>query len=245
MQIDDEFLPITEIARMWAVESPNMPESEILKRLWVAFWKGEFEGKFFIFQPDGRIGEITDERLYFYRDQLFYILKKMAGLRVEPIQGDGYGQEKIDGQWYYHNPGDAAYKKLILNLDLFYSNLHKGMKEVYVDDAMLEGSDLIAWCHARSISPPSSFFMPTGTDTAGTEKAVVFAGRTPNADRALIEAEMKRRAEAGEMLPTITQEAKYLAEWAITAVPNGVHSKEGTIKNNLRDLYKSLKPAKT
>lgn len=98
----------------------------------------------------------------------------------------------------------------------------------------------IAWAKSHRYSTDHL----AGTKEA-PEKEKAFPGRPPKSDRSAIEAEMRRRGESGQLLTTITQEANYLETWAENTFPDGVHSRAGTIKNNLRNLYKSLKPAKT
>ena len=109
--------------------------------------------------------------------------------------------------------------------------------------AWLPTKELRAWAAGKGFQfwggPP----LTPEPESHGTDAR--FPGSPPNSDRAAIEREMKRRGEVGELLPTITQEAQHLELWSKSNFPDGVHSRAGTIKNNLRNLYKSLKPAKT
>jgi hypothetical protein len=74
---------------------------------------------------------------------------------------------------------------------------------------------------------------------AGTLYRTGFAGRPSG--RWLIETEMKRRAENGDLKSTLSAEAKELISWNVETHPYGPPMKEGALKNSLRDQYRKLK----
>ena len=56
----------------------------------------------------------------------------------------------------------------------------------------------------------------------------------------LIEPEMRRRAERGELQPTLAAECECLIKWLSEKHPQAHPAKAKTISNNLRALYKQL-----
>lgn len=58
---------------------------------------------------------------------------------------------------------------------------------------------------------------------------------------ASVEQEMRRRASAGELLPSLQNEAAWLSQWADINHPGQQTPTEKTIKNTLRYVYRSLK----
>lgn len=74
-----------------------------------------------------------------------------------------------------------------------------------------------------------------------SEVARSFPGR-PSV-MAAIKREMKRRAEANELLPTVTEESRYLEGWAERNFPGQETPKWKSIKNALGSTYRSLKGA--
>jgi hypothetical protein len=56
-----------------------------------------------------------------------------------------------------------------------------------------------------------------------------------------IEQEFRRRCEAGEVCPSLAEEARTLRGWAATEHPSAPTPTEKTIKNNLRNLYRQYK----
>jgi hypothetical protein len=56
----------------------------------------------------------------------------------------------------------------------------------------------------------------------------------------LIEMEMKRRAAARELAPTLSQEAQSLSEWIKNQHPQNARPKAKSISNSLRTLYRGL-----
>ena len=59
----------------------------------------------------------------------------------------------------------------------------------------------------------------------------------------LVESEMRRRAEHGEMLPILTEESKALSAWAAEKHPNGPRITPKTIRNSLNGVHRGLKGA--
>ena len=193
MKIDDEYLLLTEIAKFWAAEiTPPLSAEHILSRMWAAFWRGEFEEEtgtnplklnvsIFVFNPRVRNVTATRERMYYHRKMLFWILRNLAGLSVEPIHGDqdrsvmrqrywagvsvfGSLVQPIQGCLYKHvtfggvhdypDPGKKAFEALILDFYHHYNNFDQPMKGDFIDNAMIERSDFLAWCAKRKIEPP-------------------------------------------------------------------------------------------
>ncbi|MBF0294531.1 MAG: hypothetical protein HQL96_05020 [Magnetococcales bacterium] len=72
-------------------------------------------------------------------------------------------------------------------------------------------------------------------------EAASFSGR-PSVMPAVIQ-EMKRRAEAREMLPVLSREAKHLADWIKQEMPGQQTPTPKTIENALRALFKELRNA--
>ena len=70
-----------------------------------------------------------------------------------------------------------------------------------------------------------------------------FAGRPTS--RPLMEAEMRARADRGELLPTLAAEARYLIEWLKNThpeeTPPGQSGAEGSLRNYYKVMLKSLK----
>jgi hypothetical protein len=56
----------------------------------------------------------------------------------------------------------------------------------------------------------------------------------------LIVPELRRRAAAGEIKPTLSAEAAALRDWAINSHPDAPHTTVKTIKNRIRDIYTAL-----
>ena len=85
---------------------------------------------------------------------------------------------------------------------------------------------------------------PSSDDTPPREedRVVQLASRRPRIGRpsmpAEIEIEMRQRGSDGKLLPSLNQEAAYLADWSKEHC--SVAPAESTIRNNLRDLYPSL-----
>ena len=59
----------------------------------------------------------------------------------------------------------------------------------------------------------------------------------------IVEQQMRRRAETGELLPSLHQEAQLLALWYRERHPDGPRTAWKTIENNLRSVYRELKSA--
>jgi hypothetical protein len=60
----------------------------------------------------------------------------------------------------------------------------------------------------------------------------------------IVEREMRRRAETGELLRSLHQEAQLLALWYRKRHPDGPPTACKTIENNLRSVYRELKAAR-
>ena len=59
----------------------------------------------------------------------------------------------------------------------------------------------------------------------------------------LVEAEFKRRCDAGRLEPSLTKEAEALAAWFRTAHPEVSPLKAKSIANKLRDPYRAATPS--
>lgn len=57
----------------------------------------------------------------------------------------------------------------------------------------------------------------------------------------LIEAELHRRGESGEISQTLAAEFEYLVGWLKQTYPAAPTPTAKTVKNNIRDLYKKLR----
>jgi hypothetical protein len=89
-------------------------------------------------------------------------------------------------------------------------------------------------CDARGIQRPVFWF------AAGQPPERRVPGR-PSAMRRL-EKEMKRRADNGELLPKIAQEARFLSTWAQNNLPSQLQApKPKSVENALRAVYLELR----
>ncbi|MEP9386778.1 hypothetical protein [Mesorhizobium sp. KR9-304] len=75
------------------------------------------------------------------------------------------------------------------------------------------------------------------------ETATGLPGR-PALSRHLIEDELKRLAIAGELSPSLREQAEVLIAWLRSAHPKHAPPKTGTLENNIRNEYRRLKATK-
>ena len=119
--------------------------------------------------------------------------------------------------------------------------------------AEVSRNDLMSWCESKGIKPAFLFQPePTGTTPPETHEPQSRKGDTssypgrPSVMNA-IKVEMERRAKADpkELLPSIGEEAKYLADWAKTNFEGVQTAGEKAIGNALGKFHRTLKSAKT
>lgn len=102
-----------------------------------------------------------------------------------------------------------------------------GFGEPDWDEVLVNRSELVDY-----ITKQGSHVYPAKSGGAGRPSSMY-----------LIEGEMVRRAAAGALMSSITEESAYLASWIKTAHPLSPPTTAKTVANSLRDKYRELRRA--
>ncbi len=164
----------------------------------------------------------------------------IKGGQPEPVPSHLFAGIEVDYPYADESLELMLSGNLVLRCYPYVDDEHwrKGWDDALVDRArdhwkrlMVEKGDLRSiWPfeHAVDVLPDQRTGMP---------------GR-PSKARHLIEDEFHRKAEAGELANTLTDEAEALLVWLATAHPALSRPTQTTVENNMRADYRRLKPTK-
>jgi hypothetical protein len=239
--LSDMSLSLPGIARHWVRDlRQHPPENEVLDYLIQSYFDGDFET---FASPNG---DIISRRQALRAVALsaphpgFIICPTSESVPLSTTPTDD-GGVVVDLNLYVVLPDEendwsadvveAASKVLrACSLNAFSKSFIIGMR-----CQSLTKDQFAAFCDLRGHRRPGFWF----ADQSGSP-ALSFGGR-PSAMR-LIEVELRRRAENGQLAPKITEESKALEVWARKHLPPDLPAPAAkSIANALRNLYKQLR----
>jgi len=235
----ETFLSVYQIAVHWRRDLPQHPPlSEVIETLVAAIWGGDLRATL-------GAGERS------LRDELLGWLLKSSphpGILIDDtdvltpaVSPTAEGGVLVDVRNRINLPCDStAWTADVIGRA--YGVLAKCKFDDYNDTfktlitfLKIVQSDFAAFCDVRGYERPAFWFK---LNNASRTKPHSFSGRP--SIMAAIEQEMRRRAVARELEPTLSSEALKLEAWAKQAYPGQQGPKSGSIKNALRSVYWEL-----
>jgi hypothetical protein len=244
----DEILPLEEIAEYWSRELRRVRTmEEIHNELLSAFW----QNKLIVYRASG--GHSVDPRALLKPIRIrtehpgFRIIETKDQLPPRATKNPD-GSVDIDPTCYIVLPSDenswtadilkSAYgRPATRSFEDFDDLVRPGLRALSTTREALG-----AYCDSVPYQRPRFWFDDTRTRPTTKSGGRSFGGR-PSVMRR-IEAEMKRRAERGELAPRLREEAQALRGWAERHIEETSQiPQERAIENGVRELYNQLKSA--
>ncbi len=218
-------LSIERIARLWASDSGNrgLLVEDIAAELVDAAVRGEFE-----ITPEGswhrQDGKPPDN----------YDVRSGRLIEVFTDEGKPIGANQLNQFLETHGARTSRHQaKKMIARDAFLSL--EGLRRWCNRPQFADWADLLGLSRPGFLERQSD--TSTGVPTQPDPHRTGFPGRPPKAKH-LIEQEFRRRVDAGEVCPTLPEEAGALLEWLKGEHPSAPPPTVKTIKNNIRGLYR-------